>query len=144
MGIDEMLLSKALEICKEAHSGQTDKAGLPYYLHPVRVAERCNTVSEKIVGLLHDTIEDTHITVEYLRNEGFPAYIVDAILAVTKRNGEDYDTFVARVKRNPIGRAVKIHDLEDNMDMSRLKVVSSVDICRQKKYEKAYRFLIED
>ncbi len=135
------LLLKAHEICTQAHLGQTDKAGMPYHLHPERVAARCATDAEAIVALLHDTIEDTDITPDTLLSQGFPQEIVDAILSVTKRPGETYEQFALRAKQNPIGRMVKIHDLEDNMDLRRLDEITDEMVARQRKYLKAYHFL---
>lgn len=138
------LIRLAHEVCATAHAGQADKVGMPYHLHPERVAARCTTDDETIVALLHDTIEDTDITPGFLLGQGFPPYIVDAILSVTKRCGESYDDFVARAKQNPIGRMVKIHDLEDNMDLRRLDELTDEMVARQRKYIKAYHFLKQD
>lgn len=135
------LVKLAHEICTKAHEGQVDKSGMPYHLHPERVAARCTTDAEKIVALLHDTIEDTDITPQYLLSRGFPQYIVDAILSVTKRDGESYEDFVSRARQNPIGHMVKIHDLEDNMDIRRLDEISDEAVARLRKYLKAYHFL---
>ena len=84
------------------------------------MANRCKTDEERIVALLHDTIEDTEVTAEYLLMEGFPHNIVDAILSVTRNDDEIYDDFIKRCRLNPIGRQVKLHDLEDNLDVTRL------------------------
>ena len=135
------LLDKAALICVTKHKGQRDKMGCAYFQHPMRVATRCSTDDEKIAALLHDTIEDTDVTPEYLLSEGFPQHIVDAILSVTKREGESYEDFVARAKVNPIGRVVKIHDLEDNLDVMRLDEVSPEMAARFTKYLKALRYL---
>lgn len=138
------LLDKAALICVTKHAGQRDKAGSAYFQHPVRVAMRCRTDEEKIVALLHDTIEDTDVTTEYLLAEGFPQTIVDGILSVTKRDGESYEDFVARAKRNPLGRVVKLHDLEDNLDIFRLTVLDADMAARYNKYLAAHRFLLEE
>ena len=135
------LLDKAALICISKHQGQRDKMGCAYFQHPMRVAMRCSADDEKIVAVLHDTIEDTDVTPEYLLSEGFPQYIIDAILSVTKRDGESYEDFVARAKGNPIGSTVKIHDLEDNLDVMRLDEVSPDMAARFTKYLKALRFL---
>lgn len=135
------LVKLAYEICLKAHAGQVYKAGMPYHLHPERVAARCSTDAETIVALLHDTIEDTEVSPEDLLSKGFSQEIVDAILSVTKRKGENYEDFVARAKQNPIGRIVKIHDLEDNMDIRRLDTLSDESVARLRKYLKAYHFL---
>ena len=137
----EELFDRALQIAIQAHEGQKDKAGREYVMHPVRVAERCKDLRAKIVALLHDTIEDTTVTAEYLRSEGFPEEIVSGVLSVTKREGESYDDFVARAATNAIGREVKIADLEDNMDIRRLKEINDKDVERLRKYLRAWQYL---
>lgn len=137
------LLEKALHIATDAHIYQVDKAGMPYILHPIRVANRCSTDDERIVALLHDTIEDTEVTAEYLLMEGFPRNIVDAILSVTRNEDENYEDFIKRSRLNPIGRQVKLHDLEDNMDITRLNELTEKDLYRLNKYIKAYKYLKE-
>lgn len=140
MGTND-LLEKALLIATKAHAGQTDKTGAAYIFHPIRVSCRCLTDEEKIVALLHDTIEDTEVTADYLLSEGFPSNIVDAILSVTRNKDESYSDFIKRCRLNPIGRQVKLHDLEDNMDISRLSQVTEKDLARLSKYIDAYRYL---
>lgn len=137
------LLTKALLIATKAHSNQVDKAGTPYIFHPIRVSDKCTNYNERIVALLHDVIEDTNITPEYLLSEGFPSNIVDAILSVTRNEAESYDDFIKRSRLNSIGRQVKLHDLEDNMDITRLEELSEKDIPRLNKYLRAYRYLKE-
>jgi (p)ppGpp synthase/HD superfamily hydrolase len=135
------LLERALEIATKAHKGQVDKSGAVYIFHPIRVAELCTTEEEKIVALLHDTIEDTSVTAEYLLEQGFPRTIVDAVLGVTRRDDETYEEFVRRASLNPISKQVKIHDLEDNMDIRRLSEVTEKDLARLNKYLRAYKYL---
>ncbi|MBO8460127.1 MAG: GTP pyrophosphokinase [Bacteroidetes bacterium] len=142
MSTNKELLEKALSIAVNAHKGQVDKSGAPYIMHPVRVAGKCCTDEERIVALLHDTIEDTEVTQDYLLHEGFPQNIVDAILSVTKEEDESYDDFIKRCRVNPIGRQVKIHDLEDNMDITRLDCLKENDLVRLNKYLKAYQYLL--
>lgn len=138
---EEKLLEKAYKLCLEKHVGQTDKAGKPYFMHPFRVAERCDTIEQKIVALLHDTIEDTDVTPEFLLAEGFPQEIVDGILSVTRKEEEDYYDFVKRAAENPIGKAVKLHDLEDNMDIRRLASIDDKMKERLNRYIRSYRYL---
>jgi len=115
-------LQRAIEIATKAHAGQFDKSGKEYIGHPLRVMKMGKTEAEKIVGVLHDVIEDTSITFEYLSEEGFSKEILDALLCVTKQsNNEDYDHFISRVLTNPLAVKVKINDLKDNMDITRLK-----------------------
>lgn len=138
------LLDKAAHICVTKHAGQRDKMGCAYFQHPMRVATRCHTDEEKMVALLHDTIEDTDVTPEYLLNEGFPQSVVDGILSVTKQDGESYEDFVARAKQNPLGRVVKLHDLEDNLDILRLTALDADMTARYNKYLAARRFLLDE
>lgn len=135
-------LQRAIEIATEAHKGQFDKAGKEYIGHPLRVMEMGNTEDEKIVGVLHDVIEDTDWTFEKLAEEGFSKEIVSALRCVTKLSeNENYDDFIERVKKNPLAVAVKINDLTDNMDIRRLPYLSDKDVKRLKKYLKAYKRL---
>jgi len=113
-------LESAIAIAVRAHAGQTDKSGQLYILHPLRVMFRCQTDEQRIVAILHDVIEDTSVTVEELRNQGFSEMILAALDCVTKREGESYQAFVERAAANPIARQVKLADLEDNMDLRRL------------------------
>lgn len=136
-------LQRAIEIATEAHKGQYDKAGNDYIGHPLRVMEMGTTENEKIVGVLHDVVEDTDWTFKALAAEGFSEEVIAALRCVTKLSeNENYDDFIERVKKNPLAVAVKINDLSDNMDIRRLPYLSDNDIKRLKKYLKAYKRLI--
>lgn len=135
-------LDRAIEIATEAHEGQFDKAGRDYIGHPLRVMEMGRNEEEKIVGVLHDVIEDTDWTLEKLAEEGFSQEVISALRCVTKLSeNENYDDFIDRVKKNPLAVAVKINDLTDNMDIRRLPYLSDKDVKRLKKYLKAYKRL---
>lgn len=135
-------LERAIQIATEAHKGQLDKAGRDYIGHPLRVMEMGKTEDEKIVGVLHDVIEDTDWTFEKLEAEGFSREVIEALKCVTKLSeNESYDDFIERVKKNPLAVAVKINDLTDNMDILRLPYMSDKDVKRLKKYLKAYKKL---
>ena len=136
------LLKRAIEIATEAHGGQTDKAGAPYIEHPLRVMDACTTTDEKILAVLHDVVEDSDWTFDALAAEGFPPHILAALRCITKTSPtEPYDKFIARVKKNELATAVKLHDLKDNMDITRLPYLSDKDIKRLKRYLKAYKKL---
>ncbi|HLH56212.1 MAG TPA: GTP pyrophosphokinase [Verrucomicrobiae bacterium] len=138
---DHELLEKAITIAVSAHHGQKDRYGAPYILHPLRVMDKLSSTEEKIVGVLHDVVEDTDWTFDRLAREGFPASLLDALQAVTKREGEDYDDFVKRSSSNALAREVKLADLEDNMDLRRMSEVTEKDLSRLQKYVKAWRYL---
>ena len=114
-------LEKAISLAVRAHEGQVDKAGAPYLLHPLRVMLRMVTEEEMIVAVLHDVAEDASVSLQDLRRMGYTENVVEAIESVTRRHHEPYEEFIRRVAANPIGRKVKVADLEDNMDLSRLK-----------------------
>ncbi len=134
-------IEKALEIALKAHKGQKDKSGNDYILHPLRVMERGRTETEKICGLLHDVVEDSDWTFEDIKNEGFSEEVVMALKCLTKAENEDYDKFIDRVVENPVAIQVKINDLLDNMDITRLGELDEQDMKRLNKYLKAYRRL---
>ena len=136
-------LERAIEIATEAHRGQFDKAGNDYIQHPLRVMAAGKTTDEKIVGVLHDVVEDTDWTFEQLAAEGFSSEVIEALRCVTKlSDSEPYDKFIARVKTNKLAVAVKLNDLTDNMDIRRLPYLSDKDVKRLKKYLKAYKQLM--
>ena len=134
-------LEKAIRIAAQAHEGQRDKAGAPYILHPLRVMMKMATEVEQITAVLHDVVEDTDWTMERLRQEGFLGEILAALDCLTRKNGEEYEKFIERVKRNPLAVKIKIADLEDNLDVSRLKEVTEADAERLEKYKQALQML---
>ncbi len=135
-------IKHALEIASKAHKGQVDKAGEDYINHPLRVAETLKNETEIIVALLHDTIEDTYVTADYLLNEGFSVETVNAILALTRRKDESYEDFIIRCKQNKIAKNVKVADILDNLNIARLKQITDEDIKRNVKYLKALKYLL--
>lgn len=140
----KIILDRAKAIATSAHEGQVDKAGKPYIEHPMRVMNMGKTVEEKIAGVLHDVVEDSDWTFEMLEKEGIPKDVLDALRCVTKLSeDEDYDHFIERVKTNPLAVKVKINDLKDNMDITRLGEVTEKDLGRLNKYIRAYRQLTE-
>src|SRR5262245_37095248 len=136
------LLERAIEIAVTAHQGQKDKNGEPYILHPLRMMSRARRAEEKMVAVLHDVVEDTDWTIPQLRKEGFPEPVLDAVEHLTKREGEDYDAFVERAIQHPLARTVKILDLEDNMNMLRLREVDEKAMDRFKRYLKAWHRIV--
>lgn len=137
------LLEAAIKIAVEAHSGQLDKAGQPYVLHPLRVMLSLSDEKDRIVGVLHDVIEDTSITYDYLIANGFEGQreILEALKSVTRKEDETYEEFIERVALNPIGKIVKLADLQDNINLSRIPNPTTKDFERLKKYEKAKEML---
>lgn len=132
----------ALSVAKKAHAGQVDKAGEDYIKHPIAVSEKVKSEDEKIVALLHDTLEDTDL--EYILIEDlFGETIADSVLTMTHKDEEEYFDYILRVKQNPIARAVKIADLTHNMDLTRIPNPTEKDFKRVEKYRKAMAILTE-
>lgn len=116
------LLGAAFQLAFQAHAGQFDKSGAAYIAHVVRVAARLETEDQQIVGLLHDVVEDTETGLEAVRSH-FGEDIAQAVDAITKRDGEPKDAYLARVRANPLAHAVKLADLADNSDPVRLSLL---------------------
>lgn len=134
-------LESAIRMALDAHAGQRDKAGQPYILHPLRVMQRCDTDTLRIIAVLHDVIEDSAVTLDDLERLGFALEVRDALQCLTKHRGEDYDAFIERVLANPLAARVKEADLLDNMDRSRLAAFTEEDEARMAKYARALKRL---
>lgn len=132
---------KALQIAKLAHAGQMDKGGNPYFLHPLAVSEKVETEDEKIVALLHDVIEDTDITLDYLLEQGFSEEILAAVNRLTKREGVSYEEYIDAVRKNPLALKVKIADMMHNSDLSRIPNPTEKDLKRIEKYKEKITLL---
>ena len=137
----KLYLDRAIELAKQHHEGQTDKAGKPYIEHPLRVMNQVESEEEKIVAVLHDIVEDTNISLNDLRNEGFSEEVVSAVECLTKQDGENYDSYIERISFNPLAVKIKLADLEDNRDLTRLPEVTDKDLERLEKYDKALKKL---
>ena len=131
----------AAMIAYKAHAGQVDKAGEPYILHPLHVMKHVSTNDEKIVALLHDVIEDTDCTLEDLRKEHFSENVLEALAMMTHDKSVPYMDYIAKIKENPLARAVKIADLQHNMDLKRIPNPTEKDYERLEKYKAALRHL---
>ena len=137
------LIETSLQIALRAYAGKTDKAGREYILHPLRVMAKMKTDLERSAALLHDVLEDSDITAEELLAEGIPAEVVEAVRFLSKQEGEDYQDFVRRARQNRLAAAVKIADIEDNIDILRLASVDEHDLARIRKYHTAWHLLQE-
>jgi (p)ppGpp synthase/HD superfamily hydrolase len=132
----EGLLASAIALAERAHAGQLDKAGAPYIGHPMRVVNSLGDPVAKIVGALHDAVEDSDLTLEDLARLGFPGPVVAAVDAVTKRDGESYEGYLERVQADPIALQVKIADMQDNMNLARIPRPTPEDHRRLEKYRR--------
>jgi len=138
-------LEDAILLAVQAHHKQVDRNGQPYILHPLRVMFRLTSETERIVGVLHDVVEDTDFKFHDLRQMGYGDQILEALDCLTKRDGEAYEHLIERARGNATARRVKLADLEDNMDVRRLSTdPSDDDLKRMRKYRKAWAALMDE
>ena len=135
------LTMEAMKIAYAAHHGQVDKAGMPYVLHPVHLAEQMEDEYSTCVALLHDVVEDTAVTLEDLKKV-FPQPVIEAVALMTHAKEEPYLEYVAKLKANPIARAVKLADIAHNSDQSRVPdMAPELRSYFREKYRAAYELL---
>ena len=140
------LTIKAMKIAYAAHHGQVDKAGVPYVFHPLHLAEQMEDEVSCCAALLHDTVEDTSVTLEQLAAE-FPAEVVEAVRLLTHESGADYYEYVRAIRGNPVAMKVKLADLDHNTDQSRFAGVAVPEGMLgyfRDKYTKARAILLEE
>lgn len=138
--INTKLTRLASKIAYKAHEGQVDKAGVPYIFHPIHIAEQMNTEESCIVALLHDVVEDSDITIDYL-SKYFSEEVMAALKILTKNENDDYVEYIKRVKTNKLATKVKLKDLKHNSDLTRLDIVTDEDRERSTKCINAIRYL---
>ena len=138
----EEQLTNAIIFATNKHSGQHDKAGMPYILHPLAVMNMVNTIDEKIVAVLHDVIEDTDATKEDLLLIGMDRDLINDVL-ILSHDGVNYQKYIENIKayESQVAINVKIADLTHNSDLNRLKDITPKDKARLEKYKKAIEFL---
>ena len=130
---------RAAKIAEEVHAAQRDKTGRPYIEHCRRVVDAVETMDQKVVAYLHDVLEKGEgWSRAKLEANGFGPSIASAVDAMSRRDGEDYFTFVRRAASNPLALPVKRADLEDNIWQSRQIGASTA------RYEEALRILDEE
>jgi (p)ppGpp synthase/HD superfamily hydrolase len=136
-------LERAIAIAVEAHTGQLDKAGRPYILHPLRLMATFSDPRTQMAAVLHDVVEDCGAwSLERLAGEGFPPEVVSAVDALTKRDGESRIEAAHRAALDPIACAVKLADNADNSDLSRIPQPTERDHARLEEYRQVRAILL--
>lgn len=139
----------AMKIAYEAHLGQVDKAGVPYIMHPIHLAEQCEDETTTIIALLHDVVEDNKdYTFEKLEELGFGKREIDALKLLTHEKGVPYMDYVEKIKENKDATKVKLLDLEHNLDETRFDEEERQAMLekmsgKREKYKKAIAYLEE-
>lgn len=137
------LIEKAISIALEKHSGQTDNNGKPYILHVLRVMLAMDTEDEMTAGVMHDVIEDSDYTLDNMEEDGFPEHIINAVDAISRREGESYEDFFNRAVQDPIAKKIKKADLEDKMRLKEYDKLSEKDLEKLNKYIKYWHKIIK-
>lgn len=134
-------LQRAIEIAVHAHRDQSTKDGQPYVLHPLTLMMRVDSEIEKIAAVLHDVVEDTPVTQDELKSEGFSDEVLAVVELLTHPEGMSYDDYIDRLAVNPIARKVKLADLGHNMDITRIPDPTQNDFERLQKYHRIWKKL---
>lgn len=136
-------LDVAIRIAATHHEGQFDKGGNPYILHPLKVMHYTRSDDPEIlmIAVLHDVVEDTPVTLEYLESLGFSARVIDGVDSLTKRPGETRKDYIARLLKNQDAIIVKMADVRHNSDIRRLKGLAEKDFARMRGYQELYEVL---
>lgn len=141
------LLGLAISLAAQVHEKQKDRGGNAYILHPMRIMLRLRTTDEELMqmAILHDVIEDSEggYTLEKLQELGFSLRVLSALALLTHNKDEDYDSYIMKIASNVDAVRIKMEDLRDNSDITRLKGLREKDFERMKKYNKAFIFLRE-
>lgn len=136
-----VMTKKAIKLMYEIHKEQVDKAGMPYVLHPLHVAEEMKDETSTIVALLHDVVEDSNITFDKLSELGFSTNVIESLKLLTHNENDDYFDYIKKIATNPISTSVKLADLKHNSDLTRIDKITDNDMSRTKKYKKCIKFL---
>ena len=137
------LLAKAIRIAAEAHEGVLDKGGNPYILHPFRIMFRLRSDDFELlmIAVMHDVTEDTDWTNDALKKEGFSKRVLRGLHLLHHEHGIAYNVYVEAIGAELDSILVKMEDLRDNTDITRLKGVSEKDLERTQKYHVSYIYL---
>ena len=136
------LTIKALKLAYGLHHGQFDKAGVPYIYHPCHIAEQMTSEYTVCAALLHDTVEDTYITLSEL-SELFPKEIVHAVELLTHEDDVPYMEYIRRIKSDPIAKEVKLADIKHNSDQSRFAGAEGISEKKLEQLRKKYASALE-
>lgn len=135
------ILAEAIRFAADKHCRQIDKGGNAYILHSLRIMLRLCTNDDELmaIAVLHDVVEDCGVSLDELREIGMTERVVSGIETLTRRNGETYNQFIERLANHLDALLVKREDLRDNLDLTRLKVVTEKDVSRMLKYTNAFK-----
>jgi len=134
-------VEKAISIALRAHEGQIQRNGEPFILHPLYVMQQVSGEVMRTAAILHDVVEDSVLSIQDLKKEGFSDEILLIVDALTRKSKEKYEDYISRITNTPQAIPIKMADLRHNMDALRLSVFSDKDGDRMRRYHNAYRVL---
>jgi len=139
------LLSKLIAIASANFVGKLDKGGKPYILHCLRVMDSVKHLGPEVmqIAVAHDLVEDTDVSLSFLKEQGFSDRVVEGIRDLTHDQSVSYDNYIKRLSYNRDAKEVKKADLKDNSDITRLKGLRKKDFERLEKYNRAYQYLTD-
>ncbi|MDH7514275.1 MAG: GTP pyrophosphokinase [Bacteroidota bacterium] len=135
---ETVYIELAIRFAMDAHGGKTDRYGNPAVLHALKVGLGTPSAVEMAAGFLHDTVETGALTLDDLRKAGFPDEVVSIVDGLTRRAGEDWETYICRVMESPAAMRVKLRDLEHNLDARRMRSFGPDDAERFERYLQAW------
>ena len=142
------MLGRAIRIASHAFENVKDKGGNPYILHCLRVMNNLNSKDEELncIAVLHDYIEDMYKDnpekgLMLLSESGFSIRVVQALNLLTHRKETPYDAYIKAISLNEDATKVKLADLKDNSDITRLKGLTKKDFDRMEKYHRSFIYL---
>jgi len=138
-----MNLAIAIALASEGFKHKTDKSGEPYILHCLRVMNNLHTKDKELqtIAILHDCVEDKVCTLDELKEMGFSGRVIHAVYLLTHDKNTPYMDYIKRLATNEDARLVKLADLKDNSDITRLKGLTKADFDRMEKYHTAFTYL---
>lgn len=138
------MLALAISIASQAFEAKIDKLGKPYILHCLRVMMNVDEMDPELqqMAVLHDVVEDCpQWTINDLRKLGFSERVLKGVELLTHKYGDSYDLYIRQISHSVDATRVKLADLRDNSDITRLKGLTKVDFDRLEKYHRAYTYL---
>ena len=125
----ECTVEDAIMVAIISHKDHVNsKDNSPYIYHPLHVMGQMelDDLDGRIVAVLHDAVEDTDCTLDCLRTMGFEEHIIEAIDAITWRDGESLESYLLRVKADALATRVKIEDATHNLSRSQKSLAQNV------------------
>lgn len=135
------MMEHAMKIAKEAFDTVTGPDGSPYLEHALRVMEQMETEEEKTVALLHDVVEDGDVSLNELKNAGFPYRVLEAVGQLTKRPDITYFDYIEDISCNSLAARVKAAEIRDNLDAVRVNKMSFCTFSLEERAEKSLKLL---